>query len=190
MSETLRKSDVAVRLSEANGDAAVDDDSEPVTVAPRRLEAVEPRLGTVTALPTSAVRDQELAARDIYFTELELRLRELIEVEKMRDLEIRCLESEGEKQAARIHALEIALFHSERRANELDRRWNALAEVYAAAATSLVSAGGQLESIHQQASYRILIVFSRTIRRVPVLNTMVHRLIAPFRGRSGTQRVV
>jgi hypothetical protein len=195
VSESLRKSDVAVRLPETNGDADADhDDAKPMAVGPRRLEAVAPppTLGTVTTLPTefrdqtlpTDFRDQELAARDVYFSVLELRLRELVEIEKMRALEIRSLESEGEKQAAKIYALEVALFHSERRANELDRRWNSLAQVYDAAAAALVSAGGQLETIHQQASYKILMSCSRVIRRVPILNGLIHRLIAPFRGRS------
>jgi hypothetical protein len=127
------------------------------------------------------VRDHEVAARDVYFAELELRLRELIEVEKMRDLEIRCLESEGEKQAARIHALEIALFHSERRANELERRWNALAQVYEAAAASLVVAGGTLEAIHQQTSYRAVMAANRLLRRVPVVRDLLQRLAARLR---------
>jgi hypothetical protein len=188
VSETLRKSDVAVRLPETNGDADADHDSEPVPVRSRHLEAVAPINGTVTTLPTD-FRDQELAARDVYFAVLELRLRELVEIEKMRALEIRNLESEGEKQAAKIYALEVALFHSERRANELDRRWNSLAQVYDAAAAALVSAGGQLESIHQQASYRALMTCSRMIRRVPILNDLVHRLIAPFRGRSRAAQV-
>ena len=178
MSETVRKSDVAVRLPETNGDADSDHDSEPVTVGSRRLEAVASTLGTVTTLPTAAFRERELAARDVYFAELQLRLRELVEIEKMRDLEIRSLESEGEMQAAKIYALEVALFHSDRRANELDRRWNSLAQVYDAAAAALVTAGGQLEAIHQQTSYKMLLTCGRTVRRVPLLNRMLHGLIA------------
>jgi len=188
VSETLRNSDVAVRLPESNGDADADQNSEPVTVGPRRLEAVSPTLGTVTTLPSVALRERELAARDVYFAELELRLRELVEIEKMRDLEIRSLESEGEKQAAKIYALEVALFHSERRANELDRRWNSLAQVYDAVAAALVTAGGQLEAVHQQASYKILISCSRTVRRVPILNRFLHRTIALVRGGRWTKR--
>lgn len=187
MSETLRKSDVAVRLPETNGDADADHDSEPVAVGSRRLEAVASTLGTVTTLPTAAFRERELEARDVYFAELQLRLRELVEIEKMRDLEIRSLESEGEKQAAKIYALEVALFHAERRANELDRRWNALAQVYDAAAVSLVSAGGQLEAIHQQTSYKMLLACARTVRRVPVLNRVLHGLIAVVRSRRWSQ---
>jgi hypothetical protein len=181
VSETLRKSDVAVRLPETNGDADADHDAEPVTVGSRRLEAVASTLGTVTTLPTAAYRERELAARDVYFAELELRLRELIEIEKMRDLEIRSLESEGEKQAAKIYALEVALFHSERRASELDRRWNSLAQVYDTAASALVVAGGQLEAIHHQTSYKMLMKCSRAVRRVPMLNRFLHRLIAVIR---------
>jgi hypothetical protein len=138
-------------------------------------------LGTVTTLPTAAHREREVAARDMYFAELELRLRELIEIEKMRDLEIRSLESEGEKQAAKIYALEVALFHSERRANELDRRWNSLAQVYDTAAAALVTAGGQLEAIHQQTSYKMLLACGRSVRRVPLLNRALHGLIAVVR---------
>jgi hypothetical protein len=145
-------------------------------------------LGTVTTLPTAANRERELAARDVYFAELELRLRELVEIEKMRDLEIRSLESEGEKQAAKIYALEVALFHSDRRANELDRRWNSLAQVYDAAAAALVTAGGQLEAIHQQTSYKMLMACSRTVRRVPLLNRLLHRVIAMVRGLSRSRK--
>jgi hypothetical protein len=187
VSETLRKSDVAVRLPETNGDADADHDSEPVTVGARRVEGAAPTLGTVTTLPIAGYRERELAARDIYFAELELRLRELIEIEKMRDLEIRSLESEGEKQAAKIYALEVALFHSERRANELDRRWNSLAQVYDTAAAALVTAGGQLEAIHQQTSYKMLLTCSRTVRRVPILNRLLHRVIAVVRSRRWPQ---
>jgi hypothetical protein len=183
VSESLRKSDVAVRLPETNGDTDADQDAEPVAAGSRRLGAVAPTLGTVTTLPTAAFRERELAARDVYFAELQLRLRELVEIEKMRDLEIRSLESEGEMQAAKIYALEVALFHSERRANELDRRWNSLAQVYDAAAAALVTAGGQLEAIHQQASYKMLLACGRTVRRVPMLNRLLHALIALVRSR-------
>jgi hypothetical protein len=188
VSESLRKSDVAVRLPETNGDADADHDAEEVTVGSRRLGAVAPTLGTVTTLPTAAFRERELAARDVYFAELQLRLRELVEIEKMRDLEIRSLESEGEMQAAKIYALEVALFHSERRASELDRRWNSLAQVYDVAAAALVSAGGQLEAIHQQTSYKMLLACSRTVRRVPILNRILHTLVALARRHLRPQR--
>ena len=89
--------------------------------------------------------------------------------------------------AAKIYALEVALFHSERRANELDRRWNSLAQVYDTAAAALVTAGGQLEAIHQQTSYKMLLTCSRTVRRVPILNRLLHRIIAVVRSRRWPQ---
>jgi len=174
VSEALHKSDIDVELSKVL-DAASKNGAAEVSTPSRRLGVVQRPFGTVTALPTTAEPVQEALPRDAYISALELRLRELVEIETMRDIEIRNLESEAEQQAARIHTLEVALFHAERRANDLDRRWNALAEVYDAAAAALVVAGGKLEAIHHQTSYRLVLAVSRSIRHYPALYARLQR---------------
>lgn len=174
MSEALHKSDIDVELSKVL-DAASKNGAPEVSTSSRRLGVVQRPFGTVTALPTTAEPVQKALPRDAYISALELRLRELVEIETMRDIEIRNLESEAEQQAARIHTLEVALFHAERRANDLDRRWNALAEVYDAAAAALVVAGGKLEAIHHQTSYRLVLSVSRSLRHYPTLYACLQR---------------
>jgi hypothetical protein len=185
VSEALRKSDIDVELSKVL-DAASGNGASETTTSSRRLGVVQRPMGIVTALPTTAEPIQETAPRDAYIGALELRLRELVEIETMRDIEIRNLESEAEQQAARIHTLEVALFHAERRANDLDRRWNALAEVYDAAAAALVVAGGKLEAIHHQTSYRVVLAISGALRRYPALYARLQRSL--HRSRAALRR--
>lgn len=183
MSDALHKSDIDVEVSDVDELTSKVGTSEAVT-SPRRLGVVERALGTVTALPAATKSVEDFAPREAYIAELELHIRELVEIEKMRDVEIRHLEAEAEQQAARIHALETALFHAERRANDLDRRWNALAEVYSSAAAALVVAGGKLEAIHQQAGYRAVLTISNTLRRYPALYTRLQRRLHRSRSRT------
>jgi hypothetical protein len=174
VSEALHRSDIDVELSKVLESASKNGASE-VATPPRRFGVVQRPMGLVTALPTTAEPIEEAAPREAYIAALELRLRELVEIETMRDIEIRNLESEAEQQAARIHTLEVALFHAERRANDLDRRWNSLAEVYDAAAAALVVAGGKLEAIHHQTGYRLILMVSRSLRRYPGLYGRLQR---------------
>ena len=126
-------------------------------------------------VPVQAVGQDAAMAQAEYVASLELRLAELVEIEKMRDLEIHHLEAELGQHADRAFELETALFHSERRAKDLERRWNDLAEVYETAASALVVAGGQLEAIQHQAGYRLVIRVSGLIRRYPSLYQSLHR---------------
>ena len=126
-------------------------------------------------VPVQAVGQDAAMAQAEYVASLELRLAELVEIEKMRDLEIHHLEAELGQHADRAFELETALFHSERRAKDLERRWNDLAEVYETAASALVVAGGQLEAIQHQAGYRLVSRVSGLIRRYPSLYRSLHR---------------
>ena len=114
--------------------------------------------------------------RSDYLAGLELRLRELVEIERMRDLEIHRLEAEVELQSSHITELETALFHAERRGDDLDRRWNELAQVYEESAAALVEAGAQLEQIHEQASYKFVLAAGRALRKMPVVYTWLRRV--------------
>lgn len=119
--------------------------------------------------------ERAATAQASYVARLELRLAELVEIEKMRDLEIHHLEAELGQIADRAFELETALFHSERRAKDLERRWRELAEVYEAAAAALVIAGGQLEEIQHQAGYRLVLRANTFVRRYPAVYSRLHR---------------
>ena len=132
-------------------------------------------LADTDGVPAAHAGQDAAAAQAEYVASLELRLAELVEIEKMRDLEIHHLEAELGQHADRAFELETALFHSERRAKDLERRWNDLAEVYETAASALVVAGGQLEAIQHQAGYRLVIRLSGLIRRHPTIYRRLHR---------------
>jgi hypothetical protein len=115
--------------------------------------------------------------------ELELKVREQIEVEHVRDLEIVRLEHELDETKGERTRLADELFHATRRADDLDRRWNALAATYEECAAHLVDAGAQLESIHAQMSYRVVLAISRSVRRWPAVYAMAKRLAGGRAGR-------
>lgn len=92
--------------------------------------------------------------------EQDLKMRELVEIEKMRNLELARLEADFEEmeieKEQRISKLEVALWHSNRRADDLDRRWNELAQSYEQVKTDLERTGAALMALQQQRSYRLL----------------------------------
>lgn len=167
---------------------ATPDESGGINVTPH-LSLLDTATERVVDSVASIVPDEESFARDAYIAALELRIRELVEIERMRDLEIRNLEAEAGQQADRIHSLEVALFHAERRAADLDRRWNDLALVYEKAAAALVVAGGKLEQIHHQTGYRAILALNRLARRASILKRIVgrSRSIPPAPVRGDTQ---
>lgn len=175
MSEMMR--DSAAEAADAEPDA---DGVLRHRIEQRRLGAPRPTLTVVHDAPATlepvALPEAPSTDRAAYLADLELQLRELAEIERMRDLEIHRLEADVERQSTRITELETALFHADRRANDLDRRWNELAEVYEATADALVRAGGQLEAIHDQPSYRLMLTMSRALRRRPAMYELLQRL--------------
>ncbi len=90
----------------------------------------------------------------------ELRMRELLEIEKMRNLEIAHFGDEVDEihrtKDRRITELDVALWHERRRADDLDRRWNELANEYEKVRADLDRTGAELVRIQSQRSYRIL----------------------------------
>ena len=131
--------------------------------------------GATEVLPDEPTGQDAATVQAEYVASLELRLAELVEIEKMRDLEIHHLEAELGQNADRAFELEIALFHSERRGKDLERRWQDLAEVYETAAAALVVAGGQLEAIQNQSGYRLVLRLSGMIRRYPAVYKRLHQ---------------
>ncbi len=105
-----------------------------------------------------------------------MRLHELTEIERMRDLEIARLEQELAEKSATIFDLETALFHAERRGDDLDRRWNELAGVYEETASALVETGARLDAVHRQTSYRLVLSLGRAIHQRPSLYRQLQRL--------------
>ena len=143
------------------------------------------RVGRVDTRSGDASVDlaDELSQLRIVITDLELKVREQIEVEHVRDLEIARLEHELDDTKAERTRLADELFHATRRGDDLDRRWNALAITYEECAAHLVDAGSQLESIHAQLSYRIVLAISRSVRRWPAVYAMAKRLVGGRAGR-------
>ena len=92
--------------------------------------------------------------------EMELRMRELLEIEKMRNLEIAHFGDEVDEihrtKDRRITELDIALWHERRRADDLDRRWNELAREYEMTKSDLERTGAELVRVQSQRSYRML----------------------------------
>lgn len=92
--------------------------------------------------------------------DMELRMRELLEIEKMRNLEISHFGDEVDEihrtKDKRITELDIALWHERRRADDLDRRWNELAREYETTKSDLDRTGAELVRIQSQRSYRLL----------------------------------
>lgn len=174
MSGTLRESEVVATT-------AIDEVLATTEAIPTRAHNGESTNGNgahPSANGESVVEHAEADAatsQAAYVASLELRLGELAEIEKMRDLEIHHLEAELEQHADRAWELETALFHAERRGKDLERRWQDLAEVYETAAAALVVAGGQLEAIQHQAGYRLALRVSGFIRRYPAVYQRLHR---------------
>lgn len=87
-------------------------------------------------------------------------MRELLEIEKMRNLEIAHFTDEVDEIHAtkdrRITELDVGLWHEKRRADDLDRRWNDLAREYEAIKSDLERTGSELMRIQSQPSYRLL----------------------------------
>ncbi|HVB04628.1 MAG TPA: hypothetical protein VNF07_00030 [Acidimicrobiales bacterium] len=115
------------------------------------------------------------AVRGSALDDPDMRLRELTEIERMRDLEIARLEAELAEKTDVVFDLETALFHASRRGDDLDRRWNELAEEYEQVAERLVEAGGRLEAIEGQASYRATLAVTGILRRQPAVYSGVRR---------------
>lgn len=90
-----------------------------------------------------------------------LLMRELLEIVKMRNLEIAHFSDELDEihriKDARITELDVALWHERRRADDLDRRWNELAGGYEAVRSDLDRTGAELVRIQSQRSYRLLV---------------------------------
>jgi hypothetical protein len=124
---------------------------------------------------------EELSRLRTMIGDLELKVREQVELEHVRDLEIVRLERELEVTKTERTRLAEELFHATRRADDLDARWNALAVTYQECAEHLVEAGAQLESIHEQTSYRVVLAITAAMRRRPALYAMAKRL---FGGRA------
>lgn len=109
-----------------------------------------------------------------------LRLRELSEIEQMRDLEIARLEDDLAEKSNRIFELETALFHARRRADDLDRRWNELARTYERTAERLIEAGGRLEAIETQAGYHAVLRLAGMLRRQPAVYSTLRKVARRF----------
>ena len=79
----------------------------------------------------------------------------------MRNLEIsRILDEDDEIQKMkdrRIRQLDVDLWHANRRADDLDRRWNELAKSYEQIKADLDRTGAELVRIQTQRSYRVLL---------------------------------
>ena len=90
-----------------------------------------------------------------------LLMRELLEIVKMRNLEIAHFSDELDEihriKDGRITELDVALWHERRRADDLDRRWNELAGGYEAVRSDLDRTGAELVRIQSQRSYRLLV---------------------------------
>lgn len=96
---------------------------------------------------------------------LELRLREQLEIVRMRNLELGRLEGELEYKSQRLATVETELFHEHRRSAELERRWNDLAMRYEEVASRLVETGATLQQISTQRSYRTIVRIVQVLRR-------------------------
>jgi hypothetical protein len=125
----------------------------------------------VVSEPVDAPEEQSLLGEEASFGALgeriailELQLREQVEIERMRDLELGRLETELDQKSQRLQAVDDALFHERRRSAELERRWNVLAGSYEQTAARLVETGATLSAIHSQTSYRMIVRILRMIR--------------------------
>lgn len=103
---------------------------------------------------------------------LELRCRELYEIEKMRNLELGRIDQEIDEihkaKDARINRLTEELWHSNRRADDLDRRWNELAKAYEAQKVAFEAVQAELAALRAQRSYRLLVVLVKIAKASPV----------------------
>ena len=106
-------------------------------------------------------------------------MRELLEIEKMRNLEIAHFSDEVDEihrvKDQRITELDVALWHERRRADDLDRRWNELAREYEAIKSDLERTGAALVRIESQRSYRLVRRTIALLKGQP-LRKAVHRL--------------
>ena len=113
---------------------------------------------------------------------LELRYRELLEIEKMRNLELGRIDKEIDEihktKDARISRLTEDLWHSNRRADDLDRRWNELARACEAQKAELESLRNELLALRSQRSYRMLVAMVRLSKGGP-LRDLVSRRRSP-----------
>ena len=107
--------------------------------------------------------DQSRGAEDF-----ELRMRELLEIEKMRNLEIAHFGDEVDEihrsKDRRITELDVALWHEKRRADDLDRRWNELAREYEKTKVDLDRTGAELVRIQTQRSYRVILKLTALLK--------------------------
>lgn len=104
--------------------------------------------------------------------ESDIRVRELLEIEKMRNLEISRFDDEVDEihktKDRRINQLTEDLWHSNRRADDLDRRWNELAQSYEQTKSDLDRTGGELVRIQQQKSYRAMLKIIALLKGRPI----------------------
>lgn len=117
----------------------------------------------------------------------QLRIRELEEIEKMRNLELsRILDEDDELHKSkdkRIRQLDVDLWHANRRADDLDRRWNELAQSYEQIKADLERTGAELVRIQSQRSYRLLLKTTSVLKGQP-FRTSLRRLPARSKGQS------
>ena len=115
---------------------------------------------------------------------MELEMRELVEIERMRNLEISRFDDEVDEihktKDRRINQLTEDLWHANRRADDLDRRWNELARSYEQVRTDLDRTGAELARIRGQRSYRVLVTLISIAKGRPIM-ALVARL-RPARG--------
>jgi hypothetical protein len=158
------------------GDSRDAKSANPSVVEPARRFAVvrHPEESTDTeALLGEEASFEALSSR---IATLELQLREQLEIERMRDLELHQLETELEQKSNRLQAVDDALFHERRRSAELERRWNVLAASYEQTASSLVETGATLAMIHSQRSYRLAVRVLRLFGRHRSTTAILNRL--------------
>ncbi|HUY05687.1 MAG TPA: hypothetical protein VMU99_00300 [Acidimicrobiales bacterium] len=102
-----------------------------------------------------------MADRNGEVGEPDLVTRELLEIVKMRNLEIANFGDEVDEihrtKDRRITELDVALWHERRRADDLDRRWNGLAREYESIKADLDRTGAELVRVQSQRSYRLLV---------------------------------
>jgi chromosome segregation ATPase len=104
--------------------------------------------------------------------ELMLHIRELLEIEKMRNLEIACFDTEVDAihktKDKRINELAEELWHATRRGDDLDRRWNELALSYEQVRGDLDRTGEALNNLQAQRGYRLAMKITSLVSGGPV----------------------
>lgn len=114
---------------------------------------------------------------------IEMQVREFIEIEKMRNLEISRFDDEVDKihksKDRRINDLSEELWHANRRADDLDRRWNELAAAYEQTKADLLNTGRRLDELQAQTSYRLLTKIIHLAKGGPLRAMLAKRRAEP-----------